>query len=164
MKVMGFRAEKDAVHWAVLTGTVQAPVVLAHAKFEPVPAPSESIWLAELRNGLLNLLEIHAPQRIGLHLITAHAERPSTAKAFGNLLRRARAEGIVMEIAQTVVGKMLVLPDGQYVVNRPSRDCFLTSTGERIQWNSLPSWSCRQSIMAAAALLKSDDASIAEIL
>ncbi len=42
MRAIGFRAEKDVVHWAVVEGTIESPKLIADNKFS-APRPTTKL-------------------------------------------------------------------------------------------------------------------------
>lgn len=157
MKAIGLRAEKDAVHWALVTGTFNAPILVSHGRMMPPEECHDLIWLAQLRRLVANLFDEHQPDRVGLHLMDTGIEIPRSSKALENLMRRARIEGVLIEAAQNRDTSCLASKTedaSRDPLPRPNRKRFVTLEGECVDWRGLNSWSRRQAIMVAATLLR----------
>lgn len=149
VRVMGFRAEKDTVHWALVTGTFSAPELCEQSQLTPPPRLTEPGALRWLRIGIRRLLERHSVDRTAVHLVGELPNARPTATAYRSILRRARFEGVLLEVCWARK-RALVFADES---RKASKAAFRTSEGEPVFWPGLKSWSRRQAIMVAAAAL-----------
>jgi Holliday junction resolvasome RuvABC endonuclease subunit len=93
--VLGVRAEPNAIHWAVVTGTSKRPVLHAHGT-ETVPqACKEGESLAWIRQKVVYIIETFTPAKVAVRYPerTAQGANKDSAKA------RCRVEGVVVEAA-----------------------------------------------------------------
>jgi len=105
--VLGIRAEPRAVHWAVVRGTSEKPVLHAHGT-EAVPnAYTETEGLAWLRTRLIYVADTYRPAKAAVRL----AERTAKGSNTDAAKSRCRVEGVVLEVAgsknlETVAGRL----------------------------------------------------------
>jgi len=95
MRAIGFRVEKEAVHYAEVSGTQGSPVLDDHDKIRLQQGVDISEALALLRTHLCTLFEAQSPDVVGVRL----ADRPHRNANVMAMLVRARVEGVVLEAA-----------------------------------------------------------------
>src|SRR5262245_20423627 len=98
MKVIGFRPERDTIHWALVSFAerAEASTLSAFGKFSPADNCCESESLSLLRGELQALLQQHRPDRVGEHLMKCYFENMPTPHGIENMFRRAWVEGVIL--------------------------------------------------------------------
>ncbi|WP_071190022.1 hypothetical protein [Trichormus sp. NMC-1] len=95
VKAIGFRVEPQIVNYAVVEGTKQEPILVAHDKMSPPDSyDKECDKLVWYRKRLLTIIEQYQPQYGAIRL-----PEPSSFKTANkdSLLQRARIEGVILE-------------------------------------------------------------------
>lgn len=156
MNVMGFRAEKDTVQWALVSGTLGQPVLLAHDCLRVPDNFSESDALRWFRAELQFLLGGHRPHAIAVRLLECNLTSFPTPKGLSLIYKRARIEGILLEVCCTrqneTPWRRTFTKDNEST-GGPRRDLFIYSDGREVDWREIKSKSRRQAIVIAATLL-----------
>jgi hypothetical protein len=160
MKAIGFRPEKDAVQWAIVSGTLRAPVLVAFGKLSPPEEYGECESLGWFRDEVETLLHQYSPERGAVHLMSSDLETKPTSRGLEKMFWRARIEGVLLEVCQSWSFDVLAKPretigDGRRM--KPKKSSFVSVEGHRIDWREMRSWCLRQASTAAAALLDAED-------
>ena len=92
MRAIGFRAEKNSLHFAVIDESTDPPECDTD-KLKIQGGKPTAKELALLRTEVLNLIETHSPDVIGVRT----SDKPQSMRYAQSLFERARIEGVVME-------------------------------------------------------------------
>ncbi len=157
MRSMGCRAEKDRVFWAVLTGTVEAPILDSNDKVVIPREYSESQGLNFVRNQLMTLIRKFEVQQLGVRLSETFLKTKPSSTALASMFQRARIEGVVMEIAQEL--GCTVTPGnlqkiGQGLGTRSAKAYLDRDELRGLDISSIKNASMREAILTAASLLE----------
>lgn len=106
MKAVGFRAEKDHLHWAVVSGTVDRPIIEVHDRLRAPKVYDVAESLAWFRDNVRAIIEQHGPSIASIRFAETFLTRKPNALA--SMYARARIEGVVIEAAQSMGLKVLV--------------------------------------------------------
>jgi len=101
---IGFRVEPSKFHWAVVTGTKDAPIFVAADTFDHPVGESEAEALSSCRRETKDICDCHAPK---------HAWIRAAERAPGNrtlLMRRCRGEGVIMATLDAMGLRVLIGP------------------------------------------------------
>ena len=156
MRVMGFRAEKDAVHWALVSGTRDQPVILTHDRLRAPDDLSEPDVLRWLRSEIQFLLVQHRPDGIAIRLVECNPATFKTPKGLSFVYRRARVEGILLEATctrQDEASRRRTVESGDESTGTLLRNLFAYQDGRKVDWQDIKSQSRRQAILIAAKSL-----------
>lgn len=90
---LGLRAEPRVLHWAVVEGTQDEPVLTAHDKAEAPASFDEPAALSWFRNRVLFLIDTYEPAAAGVRFPepSARGGNKDSAK------QRSRVEGVLLE-------------------------------------------------------------------
>lgn len=99
MRAVGFRAEKDRVHWAIVEGTPQSPVLVAHDKFSAPNTYDEADKLVWYRQRILSLVEQHELDRAAVRACETALKSKPKPNVLASMLTRTRIEGVIVEAA-----------------------------------------------------------------
>lgn len=151
-RVIGFRAEAKQVHWAVVEGTSDAPILVAHQKeAAPTSEREEPRSLAWYRARIRDVLELYKPE-------TAAVRFPeSTAKGANKdgAKRRLRIEGILLEASQSwgcnASGTLLQAISSRLEV-KSAKPLLENDDFRGVDWSAV-SKEAREAILAAVAAL-----------
>lgn len=101
MTAIGFRAEKDRVHWAVVKGTIENPVVEAHDCIKAPTDYEDGEALSYFHNNIIVVLEQYNPDSAAMRYgetFLPHKPKPSAVQG---MYARGRVEGVVIEAAHS---------------------------------------------------------------
>lgn len=93
--ILGVRAEPRSLHWAVVEGMQNAPILTASDKAEAPGAYDEPAALSWFRARLLHLIDTYHPVAVGVRY-------PEPSGRGGNrdsARQRSRVEGVILEAA-----------------------------------------------------------------
>jgi hypothetical protein len=93
MRSIGFRAETDLVHFAIVDGDPHSAVLLAHEKLLIQQECRRSDAFSILRTQLHSVFATHAP---GIAAVRC-SDRPKGQSHILSLFDRARIEGVILE-------------------------------------------------------------------
>jgi hypothetical protein len=93
MRVLGFRAEADSVHWAVIEGFRETPILVAHDKSPAPKTYDEARSLAWFRERALLLITTYTPDLV----VVRYPEPSAPPSRKDSIKRRFRVEGILLE-------------------------------------------------------------------
>lgn len=103
MRALGLRVEPKMLHWAVVEGSPDEPVLVAHDKALPPARVGEPETLSWYRERLRFLVEKYVVDAVGVRLQETHGRRGDLDPAF----HRSRIEGVLLEAAYSC-GKPVV--------------------------------------------------------
>lgn len=155
VKAIGFRVEPQTVNYAVVEGTKQEPVLIAHDKMSPPNSyDKESDKLAWYRKCLLTIIEQYQPQYAAIRL-----PEPISFKAANkdSLLQRARIEGVILEGLGTeriecIVGPLATISSE---INSKSAKKYLSNDDFRnLDWSNIKNKNQREAILVAITQLE----------
>jgi hypothetical protein len=107
MPAIGFRAEKDTIHWAVVEGTKQQPIIVADDKFSAPLTYSDAESMAFFRDRLITVIEQYKPTTGFIRYAETFLPRKPAPNALGSMFARARIEGVILEAAHSVGVKIV---------------------------------------------------------
>jgi len=90
---LGFRAEAKQIHWAVVDGTRDAPILQAHDKAAAPVQASEATALSWYRERARLIAETYTPDAVGIR----SAEPIARGSGKEGARRRLRIEGVLLE-------------------------------------------------------------------
>ena len=92
-RTIGLRAEPRVLHWAVVEGTQDQPVLIAHDKAETPAAYEEAAALSWFRRRVFHLIDTYVPMAAGIRFPepSARGGNKDSAK------QRSRVEGVLLE-------------------------------------------------------------------
>ena len=96
--VLGFRAEPACIHWALVSGSIDVPVLENHDNASAPLNQTEAQQLTWYRDRVLLLIDTHRPRKVAVRF--AESFRPGGAKTDSG--RRSRIEGVILEAANSV--------------------------------------------------------------
>jgi len=98
MRAIGFRAEPTVVHFAIVEGTRDRPVVLTRNKFAAPKTYDDADQLVWYREKVRGIIQNHSADVAGVRFPEARSQSAGTSSA----MRRLRIEGVVMEAARSL--------------------------------------------------------------
>lgn len=149
---LGIRSEPAAIHWAILTGTKDRPVLHASGTENSPKGYSEGESLAWIRVRLLDILQTYKPTRVAVRYPEGNARGANTNSAKA----RCRVEGVVLEAMgswnlEVITGPMSTF--AKHLGGGYSKE-DLDSDGFRgLDWSKLKSAWRQEAIVIAASLL-----------
>ena len=102
MNAVGFRVEKDKVHWALVSGMTENPVLVADDKFSAPKTYGEAEQLAWYRQRIRMLIEDRKPDVAAVRYSETFLQHKPKPNVFASMLKRARIEGVVVESASSL--------------------------------------------------------------
>ncbi len=95
VKALGFRAEPNAINWAVVEGSCEVPVLVGADQAAAPLAFDEAAALAWFREHVRGLIETYSPTVVGIRYPETFGSHAGNASAH----RRCRVEGVIAEAA-----------------------------------------------------------------
>lgn len=157
MRVIGVRAEKDVIHWAVVEGTPEDPVLVAHDKIKSPKGYGEVEALGLFRTQVKTLLHQYKPNRVAVRQSETFLKGKPGPTAFGSMLQRARVEGVVMELAHSQgleVQPGALAQIGSGLGSKNAKSYLVADDLRGLDWSKIKNASDREAILCAASLLK----------
>lgn len=157
MPTIGFRAEKDKVHFAIVKGTRQSPILVDANKFSAPAAYSLGEALAWYRDRVHALVTQHHPVRGTVRLSETFLARKPTPTSLDSMFARARIEGVLLEaLASKQVsvscGKLQQIASG---LGTKTAKHYLDEDEVRgLDWSSIKNANTREAILAAVSILE----------
>jgi hypothetical protein len=96
-RALGFRAEPSRIHWAVVEGSRQAPILLAHDRAAAPVDFDEAPALSWYRTRVKQIIEMYKPAAVTIWTAESIARGGNTVGA----RRRLRIEGVLLETADS---------------------------------------------------------------
>ena len=93
MKAIGFRVERKKLHWAVVSGSAEAPVLEDHGMDSAPTHYDEAATLSWFRSRTLALIDRSTPDRAGIK----YPENTAQGGGTNSARERSRAEGVVLQ-------------------------------------------------------------------
>jgi hypothetical protein len=150
-RVLGVRAEPTAIHWAIVTGTPERPVLDAHGTETAPHAYKEGESLAWIRQRVVYIIDTFTPAKIAVRYPerTAKGANKDSAKA------RCRVEGVVLEAAgaknlETVTGAMNTF--GKHCERQSPKEDLVSDDLRGLDWSGYKK-ELREAIYVAFSLL-----------
>ena len=94
---MGFRVEPKLIHWAVVEGTQEVPIVVAHDKIIAPATADEAAALGTFRERARHLFTTYGPNAVAIR----SAEPMARGANRDGPRRRSRIEGVLMEASHS---------------------------------------------------------------
>ncbi len=139
-RVIGFRVEPTAFHWAVLEGTPESPVLVASDRERAPLHLTDAATLGWYRASAARLIDEYAPARAAIHPVDAvgkWAKRDVEKK-------RARIEDVLVSASHSKMLRTLIGRSIPVNANEPSL--------RGLDWSAVPLIR-REAILAATAAL-----------
>lgn len=148
---LGIRAEPTALHWAVVEGDPDRPVLRASETVQCPKAFNEPAVLAWLRKQILALLDEYGIGVVGLRLTEPIARGAARESA----RRRARMEGVIMEAAESggrglVAGALATI--GRYMGSEHPKAYLSQDDLRGLEWKGKTPLQREAVLVAVAAL------------
>lgn len=151
-RILGVRGEPRAIHWAVVTGTLNQPILHASGT-ETAPEPyGEGESLAWIRQKVIYIIDLYMP----IKLAVRYPERNAMGAKKDSAKSRCRVEGVVLEAASF---KNLGIVTGALNTfaslsgsDSPKKDLELGNL-RGLDWSKYRDTKLREAILVAASLL-----------
>lgn len=151
-KAIGFRVEPTAVHWALINNDSEQLILEEHATIKAPKGDDEGSILTWFRGRILNLVEQHAPNAVGIKYME------QVAKGGGGDSGRARArlEGVIL---QALHERGLRVFTGAYKAvsgqlgSRSAKTYLKADDVRGLDWSGVPD-KRREAILVAMAALE----------
>jgi hypothetical protein len=149
---LGVRAEVAAINWAVVTGTVDRPVLHAYGTETAPNAYSEAESLAWIRQRTLYIIETYRPRRMGVR----YPERNAKGANKDSAKSRCRVEGVVLEAGSSrnldiVAGALTTF--AKHSESDSAKKDLKSDDLRGLDWSKFRDAKLREAILVAAALL-----------
>lgn len=157
MRVIGFRAEKDVIRWAVVDGTSDNPTLIENGKITAPKDYAEATALNLFRTQIQTLIRRQQPKLAALRMSETYLTNKPAPNAFASMLQRARIEGVLLElaVAEGVDIHSQQLAQIKSGLGSADAKAYLKSDDLRgLDWSTIKNAAQREAIMAAAALLE----------
>jgi len=152
--ILGIRAHPSGFHWAIVSGTLERPI-LEESGTESAPTvytePESLVWI---REKLAEIIDRFKPTEVAVRFPepTAMGANKNSAKS------RCRVEGVVLEISATkrcpvVTGAFVTF--GKYLGGSPKAE-LKSNEFRGLDWSKQKDVNLREAIVVAVALLRSD--------
>jgi len=150
--ISGVRAEPAAIHWAIVQGTLNRPILHAHGSEVAPNAYTEGESLVWIRKRLVYIIDTFKPMKVAVRYPERNAQgaNKDSAKA------RCRVEGVVLEAAgsgnlPTVTGAMGTF--GKYSESESPKEDLKSEDLRGLDWSKYRDSKLREAIFVAASLL-----------
>jgi hypothetical protein len=97
MKAIGFRAEKDTIHYAIVEGTKHEPVLVADDKIVAPLTYSDAQAMSYFRDRIRTLVEQYKPSAAFVRYGETFLPKKVAPNVLASMLARARIEGVILE-------------------------------------------------------------------
>jgi hypothetical protein len=151
-RAIGFRVEPSLVHWALVEGTPDAPILVAVEKITPPATYDESRALTFYRERALLLLSQHSPDLVAVRYPETFGRRSIGEKDN----RRCRIEGVLIEAASSRGLKVVTGALASISKNLGTKGAkrYLEASDLRgLDWSKYPAKNVREAILVAASAL-----------
>ena len=151
-RAIGFRVEPTLVHWALVEGTPEAPILVAADKVAPPATYDESRALTFYRERVLLLFSQHSPDRVAVRYAETFGRRSVGEKDN----RRCRIEGVLIEAASSRGLKVVTGALASISKNLGTKAAkhYLEGNDLRgLDWSKYPAKNVREAILVAASAL-----------
>jgi hypothetical protein len=150
--ILGVRAERAAVHWAIVQGTLNQPILHAHGSEVAPDSYNEGESLVWIRKRLVYIIDTFKPAKVAVRYPERNAQgaNKDSAKA------RCRVEGVVLEAAgsenlPTVTGAMGTF--GKHSESDSPKEELKEGDLRGLDWSKYKDSKLREAIFVAASLL-----------
>lgn len=148
---LGIRAEPAALHWAVVEGTVDAPVLRGCASHQCPKTFTEPAALAWVRKQVLGHVAQFKVNVVGLRT----AEPTARGAGKGSAQRRVRIEGVVMEATESeglsiMCGALVTI--GRHLGSERPKDYLAAEELRGLSWKGRKNEEKEAILVAVAAL------------
>jgi hypothetical protein len=150
--ILGLRAEQAAVHWAIVEGTLNRPILHAHGTEVAPESYNEGESLVWIRKRLVYIIDTFKPAKVAVRYPEGNAQGANKdwAKA------RCRVEGVVLEAAgsgnlPTVTGAMSTF--GKHSQSNSPKEELKRDDLRGLDWSNHKDSKLREAIFVAASLL-----------
>jgi hypothetical protein len=157
MLALGFRAESDVVHFAVVKGPQSAPELVDSGKFSAPRSFDTAAALAHVRARIQNMIEQHKPDAVGVRFSETFFPRKLSRGILDSLFARARIEGVILEVSQasgvTVVQGGAMQQISSELGSKRAKGYLETGEFRGVDLSSKPTH-VQEAILIAASLLE----------
>ena len=154
-KSIGFRVDPTAIHYAVVEGTPEDPVLLDDGRYPAPKTYDEAKALSWYRQRTINLLETHKPDASAIKFMENVAGRGRAPRITDSLRRRHRIEGVVLQLLDETRVSTLTGPFATVAASLGTRSAkaYLDKEELRgIDWRR-KSTNVKEAVLAAVAAL-----------
>jgi hypothetical protein len=99
-RALGLRVEPAAVHFAIVEGTADAPVLVADDRYAAPKGFQEAEALSWYRSRTRVLLNEHRPDRAAMKYMESVAGRGRPPRSTDSTRRRHRIEGVLLQLLE----------------------------------------------------------------
>jgi len=153
MTSIGFRAEKDAINWAVVSKSGDALRLDAHGCINASVGDRDAECLAHFRKEVLLLVEQYKPTVAYVRTPETYNRRAQSVVRANSSDSRLRVEGVILEACYSTGAKTLsgLLNAISHRIGSDSAKDYLSADSLReIKWPKKDTL-CREAILAAVA-------------
>jgi hypothetical protein len=153
--ILGLRAEPRAFHWAVVTGTLDSPVLEGSGTETAPHAYSEAESLAWTRQKVDHIIDTYKPTTVAVR----YPERIARGANKDSAKSRCRVEGVLVEVSSTknravVTGALNTF--GKHSGSNSPKDDLASEDLRGLDWSKHKDKAAREAILVAASLLPSE--------
>ncbi len=152
-RILGVRAGPSAFYWAIVSGTLERPILEESGTESAPKAYTEPESLVWIREKLAEIIDRFKPTEVAVRFPepTAMGANKNSAKS------RCRVEGVVLEISATkrcpvVTGAFVTF--GKYLGASPKAE-LKSNEFRGLNWSKQKDANLREAIVVAVALLRS---------
>ena len=155
MRAIGFRAEADAVNFAVVEGTIGAPTLVAHQKISAPKTFDEPASLAWYRDRIRTMIEQYKPEKAAVRYPEPNARAGHSTSTH----RRIRIEGVILEASHSekiviVTGSLVTMASRLGTESAKTAKAYIATDDLRgLDWTELKDNS-REAVLAAVSALE----------
>lgn len=154
MKAIGFRAEKDSIHWAVVSSDGEEKIVYDQGKIGAPKTYSADECLAHFRKGVRERIERYGVSAAGIKFPETGQKAP---RYLASVYSRCRIEGVILEAIHstgTPLAGGLYRTIGKEMQSQSPKQYIETSDGVRGFKFQKKDDKHREAVMAAVAALE----------
>lgn len=154
-KSIGFRVDPTAIHYAVVEGTPEDPVLLDDGRYGAPRTYDEATALSWYRQRTITLLETHKPDKGAIKFMENVAGPGRVPRITESLRRRHRIEGVVLQLLHETRVSTLAGPFATVAarLGTQSAKAYLDSEELRgIDWRGKPK-NVKEAVLAAVAAI-----------
>jgi hypothetical protein len=151
-RAIGFRVEPSLVHWAVVEGTSEAPILVAADKLTSPATFDEPQALTFYRERVSLLLAQHLPDVVAVRYAETFGRQSVRESDF----RRCRIEGVILEASDSKGLKIMTGALASISKNLGTKAAkrYLESSDLRgLDWSRYPAKNIREAILVGASAL-----------
>jgi len=149
--ILGLRAEPEGFHWAIVTGTLQQPVLEGSGSETAPKTFSEGEALAWVRQKAAQVIEVFRPNAVAVR----YPERVARGFNKDSAKSRCRIEGVLVEVSSTnnlsvITGALNTF--GKHLCSKSPKEDLASEDLRGLDWSKHKD-KLREAILVAASLL-----------